>query len=106
MVISSAESWALPPNQIQTRTWSVDPGGAAITLTPSSDGSTVTVSGMTDGTAVVRLTVSDGSNTAAATANVTVASGVAKNGSSGGGAMSLPWLLGLLLATAALRRRA
>jgi len=102
LLLDGAASWAVPPHAIATRTWSIVSGDGMATLQPATDQRLATVIGTNPGTVVVRLTITDDQGTSA---HADTALSVVAAPSSGGGTMSWPWLLGLLVAVAALRPR-
>jgi serine protease len=88
--------------------WQITGGNAFARITSASNASTATVAVTATGTFGVRLSVVDSANeTATDDRLVTVSLTPPANpgaGSSGGGALGWPWLLGLLLAVLSLSR--
>lgn len=92
ITISSADSWALSPNTIASRSWDIQSGRDLASVTPS--GETTTLTAIAAGTVVVRLSVSDGVNSAFTDTTITVGTPAPPSGG-GGGALPLIWVLAL-----------
>ncbi|HSB98799.1 MAG TPA: hypothetical protein VLE45_02710, partial [Burkholderiaceae bacterium] len=91
--------------------WTLVDGGGIATLVPPANAASAVVTTSGGGTFTVRLDVADdgGGLPVSKSLTVTAATPVANpppsgGGDSGGGALSWPWLFGLCLAVAALRR--
>ena len=88
--------------------WTITAGAASASLTGAADGAAATVVGAAPGSVVVTLTVTDSAGATGTSAfEITVTAPVQPPapGGTGGGAVGLPWIAGLLAAVWGLRRR-
>jgi serine protease len=106
VVLDSALSWAVSPQTITSRRWSIEAGTSIASITSPPTDVTAVVETSAGGTVVVRLTITDSAGAQARSdTTVTVAEPPAPPPSSGGGgALQLGWALALLAAVLGLAR--